>query len=979
MEILAAISDDNIPIQPEGNTQQLNDFDKVYIQLKRRNTSLIAGDYELKRPDSYFMNFFKRTQGGSVSTSFKSRKDWQYNGSLSAAIAKGRSTRNSFIGIEGNQGPYRLTGNNGEQYIIILSGTERVYLDGQLLLRGQENDYVINYNTAEITFTPKRLITLNSRIIIEFEYSDKNYARTLSYLNQEISNKRVSFKFNFYNEQDNRNQPFQQDLTTQQKQFLKTIGNQIDQAYFPNVDTVTYNTNEILYKKIDTLGATGVFVYSINPDLAKYRPGFTFLGPNKGNYTLNTNSSANGRVFEFIPPINGIKQGNYEPITLLITPKKQQLLTFSTDYKAGKNTVLSNEFAYSNHDLNLFSSINEDQNKGFAYKFLFKNQLDLSASDSASLKLLTGASYEFTTLNFKAIERYRAVEFERDFNILNTRLPSSEQIAGFNLGLFKKETQRIDYGFTGYFREKNYSGFQHRLNSFYQTKNYRLSYWGNILTSSSITDKGNFFRQKADVSRLFNTWLIGINLDQERNKTQIKESQVLSPLSFAFTQYKFYVDKKSDKGNNLHFEYNRRYDKLPFENKLSESSIADVFQASYEMSKNANSHLSFTSSYRHLNYNNRIAKQDESSFLGRTDYSLTMLKGFINTDIFYEVGSGQEAKREFTYLEVQAGQGIYTWNDYNNNSIKELNEFEIANYPDQAKYIRIFRLSNEFNKTNYTTINQTLRLTPLMLLKDKRGLLKFLAKISTQTAIKIDRKILDNSNLSAFNPFDTRINESELISLNSFFRNTLFFERNNPVFGVDFNYQTSANKTLLTNGFDTRNKKEAGIRIRWNFIQKFNLIFELNQGNKKYSSELFTQKNYAIGFAQIKPQLNYQFNNNFRLTFTGGFTQQKNKIQLGGEKNLNYNFSTESRYNILKKGILTSSINLVYNDFRGLANSSIAYDMLEGLQSGKNLVWNTGLQHTVANGIQLNFNYQGRKSADVKIIHTGSIQARAFF
>ncbi|MBK7971372.1 MAG: hypothetical protein IPK08_21905 [Bacteroidetes bacterium] len=63
MEILAAITDNNIPVQPEGNTQQIQDFDKVFIQLSKNQSKLIAGDFELKRPDSYFMNFYKKGQG----------------------------------------------------------------------------------------------------------------------------------------------------------------------------------------------------------------------------------------------------------------------------------------------------------------------------------------------------------------------------------------------------------------------------------------------------------------------------------------------------------------------------------------------------------------------------------------------------------------------------------------------------------------------------------------------------------------------------------------------------------------------------------------------------------------------------------------------------------------------------------------------------------------------------------------------------
>jgi hypothetical protein len=240
------------------------------------------------------------------------------------------------------------------------------------LQRGEDQDYIINYNTAEVTFMPKRMITKDSRIQIEFEYADRNYLNANLYVNQEFSiNNRLKLRVGAFNNNDAKNSQINQTLDAKQRQFLFNVGDSVQSIYYPSITIDSFSRDKLLYEKV--YYSNGIFTdsfyrYSVDSSKAKYNLSFTDLGEGSGNYVADFNG-ANGKVYKFIEPVNGIKQGRYEPVMVLVAPKKQQLISVGAEYQFDKNNVLKTEFALSNYDVNTFSSKNGGDDVGLAARF----------------------------------------------------------------------------------------------------------------------------------------------------------------------------------------------------------------------------------------------------------------------------------------------------------------------------------------------------------------------------------------------------------------------------------------------------------------------------------------------------------------------------------------------------------------------------------------------------------------------------------
>ena len=989
VEILAAITDENIPVQPEGNTQQLQDFDKVFIQLSNNKNKLIAGDFELRRPDSYFMNFYKKGQGGYFTTEIPlnninhPEKKRILKSGISLAVSKGKFTRNTIAVKEGNQGPYRLTGNNGETFIIVLSGTEKIYFDGVLLLRGTQNDYVIDYNTSELSFTARRLITKDSRIVAEFEYSDKNYSRSLIYLNNEFESNKLKIKFNLYSEQDSKNQPLSIDLDSAKKAVMANAGDSIQNAVFPTADSVQISPNTVLYQRIDSAAASGVYtvyIYSGNTDSSYWQVRFSDVGLHNGNYIQDI-TSVNGRLFKWIEPVNGIRQGNYEPVALLITPKKQQLFTTGVEYSFNRKNTLAIEGAFSNYDVNLFSKKDKGNDAGYAARIIYKNEIPISSDSINGWKLSNIVNYEYTGKYFKPIERYRNVEFERDWNLGTNSIINDEHISSIQTTLLKPSLFSLTYQLRSFIKGFEYRGLMNSSNGNLRWKKFTVLAGGSYLNTNGFNSRTKYLRHNADISRPVWKLVLGIKENAEQNKFTNRQNDSLLSNSIFFREFQGYVNTLDTGKSKASLNYKQRTDQIPSQNNFTTSAKAEEMNLITEFSRNPDNTIRTITTYRTLTIKDTLLTNQEASrtIVNRIDHNLNLWNGIVSFNTYYEVGNGQERKQEYYYLRVNDGQGVYAFFDFNNNGIEDLNEFVVAAFQNQANFIRVYIPTNVFINTRSNQFSEVLVISPAGNKSSIQGKELFIHRFSDQLSVRLDRKTKDESLLSSLNSFHQELNDSTLISANSSIRNTFYYNRRSPVYGFDFTWQENKNKAFLTNGFETRIQRSRSINMRWNINRSVLVSVNFENGDRINQSDFFSTRDYRIFSNSFEPKLSFQPGSNYRLIASYKYGDKKNTKGELRERAISNKFQMEMKYTAVNSGNITAKASLININYNAADNSFLAYEMLEGFKNGKNITWGLSLERNLNNSVQMSLTYDGRKLQDSQIVHTGGVQFRAFF
>ncbi|MUU78591.1 hypothetical protein [Winogradskyella endarachnes] len=976
VSLRASIQDANIPLQENGYSQRLDEFDQVFIELFSEDWNIRAGDIDLVDTNSYFANFSKRVQGLLVNAKLSDKTSVYASG----ALVRGQFTTTQFTAQEGNQGPYKLSGSNDELYVLVVSGSETVYVNGLPLERGENNDYIIDYNAGEIIFNSTFPITSEMRITVDYQFSERNYSRFTVYGGANYTAEKLKLNVSVYSESDAKNQPLQQNLSTEQTQILAAAGDDVDLMIAPSATATTYSENRILYKK-ELVGTEEIYVFSTNEEDELYSVSFTLVGDNEGNYILS-NSDAIDNIYQYIAPVSGVPQGNYEPITQLIAPERLQMAVINGAYKPSKKTDVFFEFAGSKKDENLFSNIDDANNDGYAAKFTLKQ--NLKQSDSL-WNLSATVDADYIQKNFNSIQRLYRAEFNRDWN-LDTTESSDETDYGnqllFTSGLRLSHSKKgvASYNFEHLNYSENFNGNRHSIATDLNMGDFTIYSNSSYLNNQSTINRSTFLRSFNRLVYGKNNKWIGLKYSTEKNEQRAITSDSLTALSQKFNAYEAFVGIGDSTKVYAEIGYINRVNDSLRNNSLQRVNHSNTYYLKSRLIQNKNTTLQLYANYRDLKYDDN-SQEDEQSLNSRLIYNQKLFKNLIIANTNFETNSGTTAQQDFTYVEVESGQGAYTWIDYNDNSIQELNEFEIAQFTDQGNYIRVLLPNQVYVQTHQNSFGQTLTINPQSWSVSKSKTKVFWSHFYNQTSFIVDSKKFKTDNSFNLNPFEALkddIDTEDYVSLNYSIRNVLFFNRGKQRYTTSYTYLSNKSRNLLSIGLQQNETNSHQL----NFIHKFNTNWLFNTlanvGTEESRSENYTTRNYTLDNYQFKPKLSYLFSENAQFDIFYQYTSKENTLE-SFETLAQNNYGFSFTYNNAQKIGLTGEFNLFENEFEGDTNTPVGYQMLEGLQAGKNYTWSLLAQKKLTKYLDLNLTYFGRKSETSKTIHTGTVQLKAYF
>ncbi len=954
VEVVAALTDQTTPIQPEGNTQTLNEIDKVFVELKSTHFNATLGDYYLAFEGSEFGRYNRKLQGAMGTASFRDTEV-----KLSGAVSKGQYTTNRFMGQEGNQGPYQLHGINGEIDIIVLAGTEKVWIDGELLTRGENNDYVIEYSIGQLTFTRKQLIAAESRIVIDFQYSDLQFRRNLYSAKTTTSfwNDKLNLDFRLIHEADNKDNPLDFTLSDENLHQLKNAGDNIDSAYVSGVNYIGHGKG--YYTKVDSAGLQ--FYKYAGKDSGDYNIGFSYVGSGKGDYR-----SIGFGNYKFV----GDGNGNYKPVLFLKPAQSHDLADLSLNMNLGEGLSINSEFAASRFDRNTYSDINDNDNSGIAHTTAFRFQPQRFSVGRLNLgKLLINARLRVVDAKFRYIDRAEEVEKNRKWDSDDVTT-NQENIREISVDYQPVEQMKLAAGL-GY-NSKGERFDSRRQNAETQIAFSRLpelQYRAERIESDNQASlkMSDWLRQSGQVDyQLWKLRPLFAYLGEDKKETF---TDTLT-MGFKYDEFTASLQLNNFKKMSMEFTIIQRDDQQYEHNRLLPYSSATTYKSGWNYSINRNLSASLEYTHREKQYENPELSATRTD-LGDAKLAYSPFNRALTTSWNYQISNTQVAKKERVYLKVAQSEGNYRFNE-------QSGEYE----PDDlGDYVLRIRQTDEFVPVVELRASTRMQFTPKRLFNEKKltGWRNWLSSITADTYIRLEEKTEEKDVWSIYRLDLSKFQRPDkTIFGNNSIRQDIYLFQNNRDFSIRFRLDTrdEVNFQYLDGGniFDFNEKS---IRAIYRFSNK--LSFQLD-GSSEYKSYDYTNRtDKIIRDNNLALDLSFRPKQIIEFALKSKIAIKKDEAQNPNTEAKEFSLMPRVNYSFRDKGKLR--VEFEYTNVEvSPKNRIIPFELVGINRAGATMRWLTALNYNISRYVRATLSYSGRKEPDrPETIHVGRAEVRAYF
>ncbi len=916
------LKDKQIPIQPEGTTATLEELDEIYAQFLAPNYNFQAGDYWLKYRQQ-FLAIDKKIKGIG----------WEANNenfSVKNHVSKQKGTlmRKTLIAKTGFQGPYMLSDEKEQQNMVVLAGSEKIFVNGRLLKRGSDKDYILDYNTGVLYFNIHYPISSEMRIVAEYEYA--NSENDMAIFNAvKWSAKKTEISVEHYlnaGAKAGALEMWQKDsfpisLLNGQDFFLQSAKEMVPAVYLPN---------KAYYIKIDSISEEtqfSYFVYSEDSTISRFEIEFSYVGQFKGDY-IEIFKGTNYKIYEW----KGAGNGHFVAGKTYKVPKQSQWFQISVQSELSSQNYISASILNYRFDINTLSKENKIEQK---------NAILLNYTDSLHSKkigqLLISFDFQAQQKELHAPSKILNEEFERNWNLTADFFKGAFEKSAINVKQFRDSIHFNNLEVSALSSNAKLQAFQGIFSSAQRLKKWEIR--ENTVLSLAKSNVLTYFlahSHSAELTINKRTFYHLIELEKKNKADSLLETGFWTNT----------LGMRKLNGLQIQTEsYIKLRNKFYFHPKTPKPLFDFFYQAEKEI---ANQKFLVLAVFQQLN---DTAFKVNQLFSYQFRHHFNFLKQLINGNYFVHVSTSAEPEKIEYYLQVPAGQGYYYWIDFNQNNIQEQGEFEKALFHTDAQYLKFYRQGNK-------TIDYF----------DK----KYHFEITLNGNILENNNFLKNLRLYALADYQFKAEKEKQNNKQDY----LFWSKKTHSEALFKKNKISVSGALISNSFFSvynnggETKKIANKNILTEYAFKEYLKSTINLGitESQTINEFYTLRNY--GYRQIFANQNIIFEKSqtillslhYQINYYKTYNQYIGQIQSIGLNNQITN----------KRTVLTGNIKILKVIYQEKTNTPMAFEILQQHQNGYNLDIELQWKRNILSDIYFTLNYQSKIHQNT-VLHSGTI------